>query len=103
LLANQCIFYRNAWSKSGDRAAAGRCEVILDRMEDLFIQGRHELQPDATSFNTCMDAMAKSHERGSERRAEDLLERMDELSNRYDELRETCKPDQMVSRRMTKC
>ena len=91
------LFFSNAWSKSGGRGAAERCEDILDRMEGLYEQGRKEMQPNTTSFNTVIDALARSGERGYEYRAEDLLERMEELSNRHADLKDSCKPNHVVS------
>ena len=69
----------------------------MDRMEGLYEQGRKEMQPNTTSFNTVIDALARSGERGSEYRAEDLLERMEELSNRHADLKDSCKPNHVVS------
>lgn len=91
------LFFSNAWSKSGVKGAAKRCEDILDRMESFYEQGRKEMQPNTTSFNTVIDALARSGEKGSEYRAEDLLERMEELNNRHAELMDTCKPNHVVS------
>jgi hypothetical protein len=79
-----------------ERGAATRCEEILDRMINLKRAGQ-ELQPDTTSFNTVLDALAKSSEGDCERRAEELLETMQELSSDDDELGLSCKPDQVVS------
>jgi hypothetical protein len=85
----------NAWSKSGARGAAHRCQQILNRMESLYFAGQVELKPNTTSFNTVIDALARSRERGSEQKAESLLEHMDELSSSVEELRYFCKPDEM--------
>jgi hypothetical protein len=71
-------------------------------MESLYEQGRKEMQPNTTSFNTVIDALARSGERGSEYRAEVLLERMEELSNRHAELKDTCKPNHVVSLGLTR-
>jgi hypothetical protein len=87
---------RKTWGKSGDPDAAKRCEVILDRMEDLYFQGRKELCPDTRSFNTVIDALARSRDSGSSRRAEALLERMEELATTHKELADVCHPDVMV-------
>ena len=57
-------------------------------MEDLCLQhGRLQVQPDTTSFNTVIDALARGRERGRERRAEALLQRMDDLDNTLVKLR----------------
>ena len=89
------IDFRNAWSKSRLwYGPASRCEQILDRMVGLCVD-RPELQPDRTSFNTVIDTLAKSRESDRERRAEDLLEQMEELSS--GELALDCSPDQVVS------
>lgn len=46
-------------------------------MEDRYASGRTELRPNTISFNTVIDALAQSNERGVEQRAELLLEQMD--------------------------
>lgn len=56
---------------------------------------RPELAPDTRSFNIVFDALAKSRENNCEKRAEALLEEMEELSSGVDALK--CKPDQVVS------
>jgi len=68
---------RSAWSKSGAPDAHVRCEVVLQRLEDLYESGRNELQPDTISYNTVIDALAQCAEPGVEQRAEQLLERME--------------------------
>lgn len=62
---------------------------------------RQELAPDRRSFNIVFDALAKSRERDCEHRAEALLEKMEDLSKSDPGLR--CKPDQVVSKRVTLC
>lgn len=57
------------------------------------MSGRHDVAPDTVSFNTVIDTLAKSRIKGCERRAESLLEHMDELSSAHEHLRERCKPD----------
>lgn len=56
-------------------------------MEALALEGRTELQPDTVSFNSVFDTLARSGQRGAQRRAEALLERMEDLSKG-----ETCFP-----------
>lgn len=84
---------RNAWSKSNDKGAAIRCEVILKRMEGLALEGRTELAPDTVSFNTVIDTLARSGLRDAQRRAEMLLERMDVLSSSDAHVSFPCEPD----------
>jgi len=72
-------------------------------MEDLYLRGRTELQPDTTSFNTVLNALAHSGRRGSEDEAEALLEYMDELSSREEALRSTCRPDNFSFNIVLKC
>jgi hypothetical protein len=74
--------------------SASRCEQILDRMISIC-KDRPELKPDTTSFNTVLDTLAKSKERDCEKRAESLLERMQELACNDPSL--NCRPDQVVS------
>lgn len=66
-------------------------------MIELYEQGRTEMMPDTTSFNTVVDALSKSREEKTERRAEKLLERMQVLSTKNDSLKLNCSPDQVVS------
>ena len=66
-------------------------------MIDLYGKGWRELKPETISFNTVIDTLAKSKERDTELRAEALLERMEELSLTSDELKSSCRPDQVVS------
>jgi hypothetical protein len=63
-------------------------------MEILYFDGQVELKPNTTSFNTVIDALARSREKGSEQKAEALLEHMDELSTTVEELRNYCQPDE---------
>ena len=84
------MFHRNAWSKSKDWEAVKRCEAILKRMEGLALEGRTELQPDTVSFNTVIDALAQSGQRGAPQRAEVLLQRMETLAK---DLSFPCEPD----------
>ena len=56
---------------------------------------RPELKPDTTSFNTVIDTLSKSKEKYCEKRAEALLEQMEEICNNDPSL--NCRPDQVVS------
>ena len=88
---------RTAWSKSGSRDASKRCEAVLNHMLSTLEEGRRNIAPNTISFNIVINALAKNHESGSEERAESLLEKMDEISKQYIELRSRCKPDVVVS------
>ena len=82
-------------------------------MEDLcLVRGRYQVQPDTTSFNIVIASLARSRERGKERRAEALLQRMDDLDDEIMMTRKdkndgndvgpqgvivSCKPDLVVS------
>jgi pentatricopeptide repeat protein len=61
-----------------------------------FEVGRTELQPDTTSFNTVLDALAKSKEENVEHRAEALLRKMEDLASLNASLSSTCRPDHVV-------
>jgi hypothetical protein len=89
----------NALSKSGVlRGSAERSEELLNRMISLCKKdGRKELIPDTTSFNTVIHTLAKSKEKNREIRAEALLELMNQLSSEGSDLGSKCKPDQVVS------
>jgi hypothetical protein len=94
---SHCIIsylYSNTWAKSLAKSATERCEAIVNRMEDLYSKGRTELGPDTASYNTVLDAISRSNQPGFERRAESLLEHMDEMCSRDEVLRKTCQPDQ---------
>ena len=58
--------------------------------------GRTQLQPNTTSFNTVMDALAKSKEEEAEHRAEGWLQKMENLSSMDESLSMICKPDEVV-------
>lgn len=59
-------------------------------MVNLALDGRAELQPDTVSFNTMIDALSKSGQRGAQRQAEILLGQMETLAN---DLSFPCQPD----------
>lgn len=63
-------------------------------MEDLSVD-RKELEPDTISFNTVISAL--SRQRGSERRAEQLLLRMESLN------RPGCEPDVLSFNAVINC
>ena len=56
---------------------------------------RPELKPDTTSFNSLIDTLSKSKERDCEKRAEALLEKMQDLAENDSSF--DCRPDQVVS------
>ena len=60
-------------------------------MEGLSSEGRTELMPDTVSFNTVIDALARSGSHGAPQRAEVLLQRMDDLSK--GDAKFPCEPD----------
>jgi len=66
-------------------------------MISLYNGGRSELRPETASFNSVIDALVKSQEPAREKRAEALLEQMDELSLEDEMLSECCRPNQQVS------
>ena len=92
-LSSLVVASRLAWSQSRDWDAAKRCDIILNRLVNLYFSGRTELQPNATSFNTVINTLARSKERKREQKAESLLEWMESLSATHPELRDVCAPD----------
>ena len=75
------VTYNNilyAWSKSSLPGAAARAEAILKYMLN---SGRQDIFPDAISFNSVLDAFAKTKEIPHKaRKARELLDQMLELS-----------------------
>ena len=93
----------DAWARSGDRVAPRRCEQILDHMDELSRAGNKGVKPDVFSYNgklsvlilspsrrycqSCahlksiiavlINSHAKSGERGSAARAEQVLSIME--------------------------
>lgn len=76
----------NAWAKASGRAgdeggaAATRAQDLLDRMENLYEQtGNDQVQPDAHSFCTVINALARSQRSGKAERAHNLFREMKTL------------------------
>ena len=56
--------------------AAHRAEQILDHMDELYRAGNQGVKPDTYTYNTLINAHAKSSEKGSAARAEHVLQVM---------------------------
>ena len=74
-----------AWAKSGEAGAAERAQELLARMQRLAQtsgggggdDGENSVRADTISFNSAIDAWARSEEYGSAERAEALLDSME--------------------------
>lgn len=82
------------WSRSGDAAGAQRAEEILVSMQDAYIAGDMEVQPNLESFKMIINAWSKASkdERDAPFRAQAVLDWMIQLyENRTNDL---AQPDQ---------
>ena len=67
----------DAWSKSGKKGyAARRCQSILDRMEQMYLEGELYIKPNSYTYNAVLNAWSKSGEKDSSMNAEMILKRM---------------------------
>ena len=66
----------DAYAKSFSTTSASDAERIFRMMESDYGRGNKEARPNIRSFNTVINAWAKSDEPGSALRAEEILERM---------------------------
>ena len=62
-----------ALANCGERGAARKANLLLQRMEDSYAKGNSGLKPDLLSYNTVLDAFSKE---GDAKSAERLLEQM---------------------------
>lgn len=57
--------------------AAERAEQILQHMDQLYADGKTSIQADSYSYNTVLNAWAKSGQVGAPQRAERILTKME--------------------------
>ena len=62
-----------ALANCGERGAARKANLLLQRMEDSYARGNTGLKPDLLSYNTVLDAFSKE---GDAKSAERLLKQM---------------------------
>jgi pentatricopeptide repeat protein len=62
-----------ALANCGERGAARKANLLLQRMEDSYTKGNTGLKPDLLSYNTVLDVFSKE---GDAKSAERLLEQM---------------------------
>lgn len=81
-------------------------------MEDLYVEGRIELQPDIISYNTVLDIFAQTSytDRTAARKAEELLERMGSmysddsaLVGKRTKRRRSCRPNDISYSTVLNC
>lgn len=72
-------FLSNAWARSRVLGAAQRGEMILNRMQQLYESGNHDMKPNTVSFSSVISAWSQSHEPAAPQRAETLLLRMQKV------------------------
>lgn len=93
-----------AWARCTRKDSAKRAQSLLDQMLSLYTQRNstdegsrnnnwEHVKPNKISYNSVITAWARSNERGSARKAEDLLRNMYEFYNNESGLDISCKPD----------
>ena len=87
----------DAWANSNIKGSAQRACDILNLMEKLSFSPKHDKsppppRPNRVTYNVCLSALAKSHERNSATEAEKIVERMEYLYN-SDPNNTSIKPD----------
>ncbi|KAL7458559.1 hypothetical protein ACHAWC_010920 [Mediolabrus comicus] len=94
-----------AWARCTRKDSAKRAQSLLDQMLSLYTQRNNNndegsrnnnwehVKPNKISYNSVITAWARSNERGSARKAEDLLRNMYEFYNNESGLDINCKPD----------
>lgn len=66
----------NAWSESGSPETARRVGLLYFEQEALYEKGCQSAKPTTEIVSTVLDAMSSSRERGADRRAWAILERV---------------------------
>jgi len=64
------------------KGSAHRALAVLERMEALHAAGDIKMKPDIVTYNSVMNALAKSREMGAAQNAEEILERLERLYQR---------------------
>ena len=71
----------NAYAKTRSRNAPFIVEELLREMDDIFQKtGDRRTKPNSRSFNTCLDAWAKSGQPGAAERILEWIEQMNSVS-----------------------
>jgi len=68
-----------AYSRRRSNDAAPNVERLLMQMENMYQAGNQNVKPNIKCFITCLDAWAKSGEKGAAIRAEKILNRLEKL------------------------
>ena len=63
-------------SKSKEKGAAARAESLLDRMQQMYLDGCKEVRPDTFSFASVLNAYANSTEPNAAEKCEEILRHM---------------------------
>ena len=82
----------DAWSKSGEKGAAQKAEMILQRMNDMYDKTQNiAIRPDKISYTAVMKAWVNSREKDSAEKCASLLSKMEQI---YEETNDSkVKPD----------
>ena len=73
----------SAWAKTGDKTAPQKVDALYATLEDKYLAGMENAQPNQTTFLSIIDAYAKSRIPDAEARIDHLLERMAYLRNDF--------------------
>jgi len=89
-----------AWARCTRKDSAKHAQALLDQMLHLYSSPKHNIdgkwdhvKPNKISYNSVITAWARSNERGSARKAEELLRNMYDFYNNDSGLDINCKPD----------
>jgi hypothetical protein len=63
----------NAWARSGVKEAPYKAEALLQKMQDLYESGNHDVKPNTISFNSVVTAWARSNNKAAAERAKVIL------------------------------
>ena len=77
--------------------AATRAETILHDMETSYLYGKSSIAPDVTSYNSVLDALAKTRGKDSMDRAEALVRRMVYLSKGVEQVKDSVVKGEIVN------
>ncbi len=69
----------DAWSRSNDKGAASRCELILNALEHLCLGSNSRMDLNIAYYNICISALGRSGDKEAGSKAENILRRVEEL------------------------
>jgi hypothetical protein len=69
------------WAKASGKGSAHQAKRILLKMERLWQRGAHNFEPSIVTYNTVLNALVKSGEKGAAENAEIFLQHIVERNN----------------------